>query len=194
MSISLDRNIMKWFDELFEKKLMTLSIDDFVCSILDVKNSSKLSLNRSNKIYWTIDIILPCRYVRRLKDNVHPLFGGYIYEEASIYEDQEKYKQLNTWIRELYEEVLDYGYSEIDGSYILSYREEFLNMCENLSMGQEISLNEDLFFCPISQDLVKFTNGDESIVLNLMYSSSQGESLIDSLLDLSRSIIIRRNE
>ena len=55
-------------------------------------------------------------------------------------------------------------------------------------------IDKDLVFCPINQDKVKFTNLDESIDLNLMYNSSIGESLIDSLLDLSRSIIIRRNE
>lgn len=222
MSINLDRNIMKWFDELFEKNLMTISIDDFVCSLLDAKSNAdldtksnvdldaranadltrknkaeidtKISLNRANHIYWTIDISLPYKYIRRLRDNVHPLFGGYVYEEISIYEDQEKYRQLNTWLQDLYNSVLDYSYSDIKRAYVLSYRQEFLNMCSNVGIGQKVLIDKDLVFCPINQDKVKFTNLDESIDLNLMYNSSIGESLIDSLLDISRSIIIRRNE
>ena len=192
MSFELDRNIMKWFDELFENQEMNISFDDFICSILDIKDQYRLTLNRKRHTYWSMDITLPYKYVRRLRENVHPIFGGYVYEEISIYKDRDIYLKLNMWLQELYRSVLEYSYDDIDESHVISYKDEFLDMCSSLNIGQRNLVVEDIYLEPVNQDRVIFSNGDSSITLNLMYSSRLGESIIDSLVDLSKSIIIRR--
>ena len=192
MSFELDRNIMKWFDELFENQKMNISFDDFICSVLDIKDQYRLSLNRKRQTYWSIDITLPYKYVRKLRENVHPIFGGYVYEEISIYKDRDIYLKLNMWLQDLYRAILEYSYDDVDNSHIISYRKDFLELCYRLNMGQKLLVVEDIYLEPINQDKVTFTNQDSSITLNLMYSSKLGESMIDSLVDLSKSIIIRR--
>ena len=39
MNYIFDRDIMRWFDHLFEKHTNTFSIDNFICNMYDVARS-----------------------------------------------------------------------------------------------------------------------------------------------------------
>lgn len=72
----------------------------------------------------------------------------------------------------------------------MNFRNSFLEKCNNLMVGEDRQIDTNLYLNASSNDLFRFFNEDKSFVMNLRFDTTRGENLLDSLIDLRKSIII----
>jgi hypothetical protein len=193
MSLKVDRNILQWFDRFFEEESTTLRQHNFLSNLIQnnvYNNNAAFTLEKRNSNYWKLYFELPNDYIIKLRQNVHPLFREYIYEQISIYNNSQIYNFINTNILRVFENVSDYEYDYIENIYVIDYSERFLEICKNLMVGENRLLNNDLYINADKKDSINFFNSDKSFILTLQFDPDNNEDLLDSLLDLRKSIII----
>lgn len=198
MNIKFDREVMKWFDLLFESHKDIFSVNNFICKIENkVENSTKniygnkiVSLGKNSTNYWKLEFNLSDSYILRLSKNIHPLFDEYIYEEFTLYRDDKIYSVLNKFIIRVFNAVTEYVYNPIEDLYYLNYQREFVRKCDNLVFGKMIEIDYDVYIVANDVDDIDFYNKEKNIRLNLRFNSMDGEDLLDSILDLRKSIIM----
>ncbi|GAA0237987.1 hypothetical protein [Metaclostridioides mangenotii] len=194
MSLKVDRNILQWFDRFFEEGSTTLRQHNFLSNLSQNnvynKNNVAFTLKKSNSNYWKLYFELSNDYIIKLRQNVHPLFREYIYEQISIYNNSQIYNFINTNILRVFKNVSNYEYDYIENIYVIDYSQKFLEKCENLLVGESRFLTNDLYINADKKDSIDFFNGDKSFILTLQFNPDNNENLLDSLLDLRKSIII----
>ncbi|WP_315166552.1 hypothetical protein [Metaclostridioides mangenotii] len=193
MSLKVDRNILQWFDRFFEEESTTLRQHNFLSNLSQnnvYNNNAAFTLEKSNSNYWKLYFELPNDYIIKLRQNVHPLFREYIYEQISIYNNSHIYNFINTNILRVFENVSDYEYDYIENIYVIDYSERFLEICKKLMVGENRLLNNDLYINADKKNSINFFNSDKSFILTLQFDPDNNEDLLDSLLDLRKSIII----
>ena len=194
MSFRFDREVMRWFDTFFEDSIDMFNINNFLCSIQEFdssrRNDDVIILEKSNTNYWRLEISIPKNYVVKLRKNVHPFFGEYIYDEISIYSDDSMYEFVNAQLIKVFNNVAKYSYQALDNVYYLDYNDEFIRKCRYIKVGEKRVIDEDLYLMPLSNKSFDFFNFDKTFKLNLSFEPSKGENLLDSIIDLRRSIIL----
>lgn len=194
MSLKVDRNILQWFDRFFEEEATTLRQHNFLSNYyqdnVHNKNNAAFTLEKSNTNYWKLYFELSNDYIIKLRQNVHPLFREYIYEQISIYNNSQIYNFLNTNVLRVFDNVAEYKYDYIENIYVIDYNNSFLDKCRNLIIGENRLLSENLYVNANKANCINFFNKDKSFILTLKFDSYDDENLLDSLLDLRKSIII----
>lgn len=193
MSLKFDREIMSWFDAFFENRKESISIDNFVCSLQGFNRNDAeniVVLEKDKTAYWRIEFSLTESYVTKLRKNVHPLFGGYIYEEISIYSDDRIYDFINYYLTKIFDNVVSYLYQPSTNSFFIDYRDEFIRKSKLVDIGKITEIDEDLYILLNSNSNIDFFNLSKSFKLNLSFDPTKGEDLLDSLIDLRRSVIL----
>lgn len=208
MNYIFDRGIMRWFDHLFEKHTNTFSIDNFICNMYDrarpvdksdilplatkkYKDDSVISLAKKESSFWTISFLLSSKYVYELRENVHPYFGHYIYENISVYNNDDVYSFVNKYLLDILNYMVDYIYYPEEDDYYIDYRDEFINTCSDMDYGERVLVTEDIYMYIISEDQLNFIDKSERFNLELRFDSRGGQELMDAILDLSRSILLK---
>lgn len=195
MRLKFDREIMKWFDSFFENRVDMFNIDNFLCSLHDFEtsldNRKVIVLQKENSNYWKLEFSLPGNYVIKLKKNVHPIFGQYIFDEISIYSDDIVYDKINSYIMKIINNMIEIKYDLFNSRYLIDYREEFIDICNKMVIGEKNLLIEDIYMIANTNSDLDFLNYANTFKLNLSFDPDKGEDLIDSILDLRRSIIVR---
>ncbi|MDR1774373.1 MAG: hypothetical protein LBR30_05850 [Clostridioides sp.] len=196
MSLNLDAGILSCFDYFFENDVSTFDKYDFIAKlhILNIagKKGIGISLQKKNSDYWRLYFELPREYFLKLKRNVHPIFNEYIYDSVSIYNNEKVYNFLNENIVNIFNSICIYEYNFFVDSYLLDFKSSFLNKVAYLRVGEVIQIARDLYMIADSNESFDFFNGDKSFVLNLKYDSNNDENILDSLLDLRKSILINK--
>ncbi|KGF12462.1 hypothetical protein HMPREF1639_06105 [Peptostreptococcus sp. MV1] len=209
MNYTFDRDIMRWFDYLFENRTNTLRVDNFICNMYDelvyesmgkrlplpvkkFKDDNVISLEKKGSNFWTISFLLPSKYVYRLRENVHPYFGHYIYENISIYNNDEVYSLINKYIADILNFMVDYVYYPEEGDYYIDYRDDFIKTCSSLELGKRVLITDDIYMWIKSDEEIDFVNRSKSFNMKLRFDSSSGQELMDAIIDLSRSILLTR--
>ena len=194
MSLKLDRNILQWFDSFFEDSEPEVHNDNFLCNIYKNKSGGNektaFTLEKENSSYWKIYFEIPQETIIKLRKNVHPIFREYIYEQISFYNDNRIYNFINSNLLNVFNNVAFYSYDSGINAYTINFRKGFIDKCSYLAIGEDRQIDEDLYLNVQSQELFNFFNKDKSFMMNLAFSSSKGENLLDSLIDLRKSIII----
>lgn len=195
MRLKFDREIMKWFDSFFENRVDMFNIDNFLCSLQDFETNldsrKVIVLQKENSNYWKLEFSLPDNYVVKLKKNVHPIFGQYIFDEISIYSDDIVYDKINSYIMKIINNIIEIKYDLFNSRYLIDYREEFIDICNKMVIGERNLLIEDVYMIANTNSDLDFLNYANTFKLNLNFNPDKGEDLIDSILDLRRSIIVR---
>lgn len=208
MNYIFDRGIMRWFDHLFEKHTNTFLIDNFICNMYDrarpvdksdilplatkkYKDDSVISLAKKESSFWTISFLLSSKYVYELRENVHPYFGHYIYENISVYNNDDVYSFVNKYLLDILNYMVDYIYYPEEDDYYIDYRDEFINTCSDMDYGERVLVTEDIYMFIISEDQLNFIDKSERFNLELRFDSRGGQELMDAILDLSRSILLK---
>ncbi len=195
MRLKFDREIMKWFDSFFENRVDMFNIDNFLCSLQDFETNldsrKVIVLQKENSNYWKLEFSLPDNYVVKLKKNVHPIFGQYIFDEISIYSDDIVYDKINSYIMKIINNIIEIKYDLFNSRYLIDYREEFIDICNKMVIGERNLLIEDVYMIANTNSDLDFLNYANTFKLNLSFNPDKGEDLIDSILDLRRSIIVR---
>ena len=167
MNLSIDREVMRWFDSLFQSQNDMISINNFICKLDDYDKSmlggKVISLGKYSTNYWKLEFNISDSYLLRLKKNIHPLFNEYIYEEMTLYNDDNMFTTINRFVIRVFNIVADYG--------------------------DVIKLDYDVLMLVNSDDNIVFFNDENTIKLNLRFDTEMGEDILDSLLDLRKSII-----
>ncbi|MBP1998048.1 hypothetical protein J2Z72_000942 [Peptostreptococcus canis] len=193
--LKFDREIMKWFDSFFENRVDMFNIDNFLCSLQDFETNldsrKVIVLQKENSNYWKLEFSLPDNYVVKLKKNVHPIFGQYIFDEISIYSDDIVYDKINSYIMKIINNIIEIKYDLFNSRYLIDYREEFIDICNKMVIGERNLLIEDVYMIANTNSDLDFLNYANTFKLNLSFNPDKGEDLIDSILDLRRSIIVR---
>lgn len=194
MAFKFDREIMKWFDSFFEEQVDIFNVNNFLCSMQEFDHKKRtdnlIVLEKDNSNYWRLEFSIPENYVIKLRKNVHPFFGEYIYNEISIYSDDRIYDFVNRYIVKILDNVVKYTYQPIDKVYFIDYNDEFMRKCKYLQVGEKRVIDEDLYLIPKSNKSFDFLNFANTFKLNLSFDPKKGEDLLDSILDLRKSIII----
>lgn len=194
MSLKLDRNILQWFDYFFEEHETFLQESNFICKLYKFEDKgiqkTILTLEKDNPKYWKIYFEMPQELVVILEKNVHPIFREYIYEQISIYNNSRMYNFINSNLIGVFDSVAFYNYNHDSGTYTMNFRKSFLEKCENLKVGEDRKINGDLYLNATSNENFNFFNKDKSFVMKLEFDMTKGENLLDSLIDLRKSIII----
>ena len=208
MNYIFDRDIMRWFDHLFEKHTNTFSIDNFICNMYDearsldmrkvlplpikmYKDDNVISLAKKESNYWTISFLLSSKYVYELRENVHPYFGHYIYENISVYNNDEVYSFVNKYIVDILNFMVDYVYYPEEYDYYIDYRDEFIKTCSGIEYGKRVLVTDDIYMYILSKEELNFIDKSERFNLELRFDSRSGQELMDAIVDLSRSILLR---
>lgn len=208
MNYIFDRDIMRWFDHLFEKHTNTFLIDNFICNMYDrarpvdksdilplatkrYKDDSVISLAKKESSFWTISFLLSSKYVYELRENVHPYFGHYIYENISVYNNDDVYSFVNKYLLDILNYMVDYIYYPEEDDYYIDYRDEFINTCSAMNYGERVLVTDDIYMYIISEDQLNFIEKSERFNLELRFDSRGGQELMDAILDLSRSILLK---
>lgn len=186
MLINIDRDIMRWFDIFFEEGKNKVDINSFVC----VLEGRGIVLRKNNTDYWVLKFFISDNHINKLINNVHPRFNEYIFKEISLYKDDMIYDFLNRYIQIIFENIVSYSYDEDERSYYVDYKDSFVDKYQRMNLGDVKKIDEDLYISPITKDMVDFSNQDGSFNLKLRYNTSLGEDLMDSLLNLRKSILI----
>lgn len=194
MGLRVDRNILQWFDRFFEDEVTTISQYNFLTNLYQKnaynKSNVAFTLEKGNSKYWKLYFELPNEYILKLKQNVHPIFREYIYEQISIYNNAQIYNFINRNVLDVFYKVADYKYDYLNNRYIIDYRDSFLDICKDIFIGETRVLDDDLYISILDKDNVNFFNRDKSFILYLNYNQDKEENMLDSLLDLRKSIII----
>ena len=192
--LKLDRNILQWFDSFFEEQRTSLQKSNFICKLYRFEDKGRqktaLTLEKDNPKYWKIYFEMPQELAVRLEKNVHPIFREYIYEQISIYNNNRMYNFINSNLIGVFNNVAFYSYVQNSGTYTMNFRNSFLEKCNNLMVGEDRQIDTNLYLNASSNDLFRFFNEDKSFVMNLKFDTTRGENLLDSLIDLRKSIII----
>ncbi|MDY4560471.1 MAG: hypothetical protein SO435_01970 [Peptostreptococcus porci] len=193
MNLSIDREVMRWFDSLFQSQNDMISINNFICKLDDYDKSmlggKVISLGKYSTNYWKLEFNISDSYLLRLKKNIHPLFNEYIYEEMTLYNDDNMFTTINRFVIRVFNIVADYEYDVIEGAYYINYNRYFVELCRGISHGDVIKLDYDVLMLVNSDDNIVFFNDENTIKLNLRFDIEMGEDILDSLLDLRKSII-----
>lgn len=194
MAFRFDREIMKWFDSFFEDQIDIFNVNNFLCSMQEFdpqkRTDNLIILEKENSDYWRLEFSIPENYVIKLRKNVHPFLGEYIYDQISIYSDDRIYDFVNQYIVKILNNVVNYTYHPIDRIYYMDFNNEFIRKCKYLQVGEKRVIDEDLYLTPLSNKSFDFYNFAKTFKLNLSFDPKKGEDLLDSILDLRKSIII----
>ncbi|CAK7004386.1 MAG: hypothetical protein PEPC_00169 [Peptostreptococcus russellii] len=194
MDFKFDREIMKWFDSFFEDKIDIFNVSNFLCSMQEFDSKKRtdnlIILEKENSNYWRLEFSIPKNYVIKLKKNVHPFFGEYIYDEISIYSDDKIYDFINMYIMKIMNNIVKYSYYPLEKVYYMDYNDDFISKCRYLQVGEKRVIDEDLYLIALSNKSFDFFNFAKTFKLNLSFEPSKGEDLLDSILDLRKSIIV----
>lgn len=194
MGLRVDRNILQWFDRFFEDEVTAISQYNFLTNLYQKnaynKSNVAFTLEKGDSKYWKLYFELPNEYILKLKQNVHPIFREYIYEQISIYNNAQIYNFINHNVLDVFYKVADYKYDYLNNRYIIDYRDSFLDICKDIFIGETRVLDDDLYISILDKDNVNFFNRDKSFILYLNYNQDKEENMLDSLLDLRKSIII----
>lgn len=192
--LKLDRSILQWFDSFFEEQRTYLEKSNFICNLYKVENKGvekiAFTLEKDNPKYWKIYFEMPQELAVRLENNVHPIFREYIYEQLSIYNNNRMYNFINSNLIGVFNNVAFYSYEPNSGVYTVNFRNSFLEKCNNLMVGEDRKIDTNLYLNASSNELFRFFNEDKSFVMSLRFDTERGENLLDSLIDLRKSIII----
>lgn len=196
MDFKFDREIMKWFDSFFEDQINMFNVSNFLCSMQEVDSENRadnlIILEKEDSSYWKMEFTIPRKYVLKLKKNVHPFFGEYIYDEISIYSDDKIYEFINLYIMKILNNAVEYSYYPMDKVYSIDYNDDFIKKCRYLQVGEKRIIDEDLYLIALSNKSFDFSNFANTFKLNLSFEPTRGEDLLDSILDLRRSIIVKK--
>ncbi len=211
-----DRDIMRWFDNLFEKNVSSFLVENFMCNIYDnsklikISDNSKsnngtnlipleldcsvedrvISLSKKESNLWTVSFLLSSKYVSLLKENVHPYFGHYIFENVSVYNNDEVYSFINNQIIEILEFVIDYRYDIDEDNYYIDYSDEFINLCSIIEINNRVMITESIYMYFVSEKELNFVDSCNRFNLNLRFDKKLGVGLMDSIIDLTESILL----
>lgn len=195
VTFKFDREIMKWFDNFFEDQTNIFNVSNFLCSRQEFdpkkRTDNVIILEKANSNYWRLEFSLAENYVIKLKKNVHPFFGEYIYDEISIYSDDSIYDFVNRYVIKVLDNVVSYTFHPASNSYFLDYKEDFVRRCRYLKVGEKRVIDEDLYLKANSNKSFDFFNFANTFKLNLSFEPSRGEDLLDAILDLRKSIIVK---
>ncbi|MDR0880912.1 MAG: hypothetical protein LBN09_09530 [Clostridioides sp.] len=196
MGLRLDRNILQWFDYFFEKEATTFTKQNFVSNLYQESNAGSqnigVTLEKQDSKYWKLYFEIPSEVAIKLRKNVHPLFNQYIYEGISIYSDVDIYEFINSNLMKVFDSVCSYIYNPMCDLYVADFKDEFIENCGKIDIGDIRIVAKDLYIMPMSNDCVKFFNYDQSFILTLRYNLNMDEDLLDSLLNLRKSIILNK--
>ncbi|TQQ85311.1 hypothetical protein EXD82_02630 [Peptacetobacter hominis] len=194
MALKLDRNIMQWFDSFFEDEKSSVQKNNFLCKSYVRKtpegDKTGFTLEKENSDYWKMYFEIPQETVIRLKKNVHPIFREYIYEKRSFYNDNMIYDFINSNLLNIFNNVAVYTYDKNINAYIMNFSRLFVERCRYLSIGEDRKITENLYINAETQENFRIFNRDRSFVIMFSFDASEGENLLDSLIDLRKSIII----
>ena len=76
--------------------------------------------------------------------------------------------------------------SEFTGVYPL-----FINTCSAMDYGERVLVTDDIYMYIISEDQLNFIDKSERFNLELRFDSRGGQELMDAILDLSGSILLK---
>lgn len=194
MYLSLNREIMRWFDCLYEERRYRFDVDNFTFYLREGRglHSNILSIKKKNSDYWMLEFALNEGYVERLRKNVHPVFNEYIYDTVSIYMDDVIYNRLNEHIIAVFDNVISLDFAESHGGYTMSFDKRFIDLAKSIEYNIPLRVAENLYITANSDKDVSFTNNDNTVSLRLGYEPYKGENMIDSLIDLRRSLVFYR--
>lgn len=194
MYLRLNREIMRWFDYLYEERRLKFEIDEFTFLLKEnAENTGNvLSIAKKNSKYWMLEFELNNGYVQRLRSNVHPIFGEYIYDQVSIYMDDVIYDRLNRYIGSVFESVLRLEYSNDEMGYVMAYNENFVSLSKEIEYNQKNRISNDLNMVAKRDGEILFQNDDNTVRLSIKYDPGKGEGPIDSLFDLRKSLVFYR--
>lgn len=192
--MKFDREFLRGFDDFFQLKKTKIFIDDFVFELENKyvrDNYSLVRLYKNNDIFWKLEFILPSEYILRLNKNVHPIFKEYIDDRISIYADNKLYRFINENILEIYRAIAEISYDPISMRKFIDFSDFFINRCKDIAYGEERQISTDKFLKVFDEDNVLIRNYDKSFMLSLHYNSDYGESMLDSLIDMQKSIMLK---
>ncbi|HBG0319535.1 TPA: hypothetical protein KPD91_003441, partial [Clostridioides difficile] len=69
-------------------------------------------------------------------------------------------------------------------------KKSFIDKCQYLLIGEKRLIDEDLYLIAKSKEVFDFFNSDGTFNLTLSFDIQKNENLLDSLLELRKSIII----
>lgn len=191
MSMNLDRNIMSWIDIFIEENTNYLNINNFECSMIDISNKEKLiQINKLKNKYWKLEFYVENSYIIKLKQNVNNKYKEYIYKEISIKMDENIYSIINNYIIKIFELVTEQLYSVKTHQTYLLHSEAFIKACKGLSFEKKISLDNNILFVVKNTSEVVFESVNKDFKLTLFFNDENDEDILDSLIDLRKSIII----
>lgn len=194
MSLKLDRNVLQWFDYVFENEKTSLRHYNFDCTLKEIRRASlnrvAFILEKNNSRYWKLYFEIPAEVTLKLKQNIHPLFREYIYEQISLYNDNQIYNFVNSNILKVFNNIAIYQYNILENLYTIDFRKSFIDKCQYLLIGEKRLIDEDLYLRVKSKEVFDFFNSDETFNLTLSFDIQKNENLLDSLLELRKSIII----
>lgn len=189
---SFDREIFRWFDRFFEDQINRLDVNNFICEIdeYDDINDRKISLEKGNSNYWKLEMMLPEYKYYELKDNVHPVFKQYIFEDKSMYNFDSYYSEINSYINKIMDSITTINFDDYEDSYLIDYNEDFIEKANMFELGKSTMLIDDVYILANSNKNFDLFNIDNTFKLNLNFEPKVGEDLIDSLIDLQKSIFL----
>ncbi|WP_300276611.1 hypothetical protein [Peptacetobacter sp.] len=194
MSLKLDRNILQWFDYFFEEQKTFFQESNFICKLYRIEEKGRqktiLTLEKDNPKYWKIYFEMPQELVVILEENVHPIFREYICEQISIYNNNRIYNFINANLIGIFDTIAFYSYNQNLGAYTVNFRNSFLEKCRNLKVDEDRKIGRDLYLNAESNEKFKFFNDDRTFAMSLKFDIAKEENLLDSLIDLRKSIII----
>ena len=80
MSLKLDRNVLQWFDYVFENEKTSLRHYNFNCTLKEISSTSlnkvAFILEKNNSKYWKLYFEIPAEVTLKLKQNIHPYLGN----------------------------------------------------------------------------------------------------------------------
>ena len=86
--------------------------------------------------------------------------------------------------------IVKYSYYPLEKVYYMDYNDDFISKCRYLQVGEKRVIDEDLYLIALSNKSFDFFNFAKTFKLNLSFEPSKGEDLLDSILDLRKSIIV----
>lgn len=194
MSLKLDRNILQWFDYFFEEQKTFFKESNFICKLYRIEDKGRqktiLTLEKDNPKYWKIYFEMPQELVVVLENNVHPIFREYVYEQISIYNNNRVYNFINSNIIGIFDTIAFYSYNHNSGGYTVNFRNSFLEKCRNLKVNEDREIGRNLYLNAESNEKFNFFNNDKTFAMSLKFDIAKEENLLDSLIDLRKSIII----
>ena len=115
----------------------------------------------------------------------------HIFENISVYNNDEVYSFVNKYIVDILNFMVDYVYYPEEDDYYIDYRDEFIKTCSGIEYGKRVLVTDDIYMYILSKEELNFIDKSERFNLELRFDSGSGQELMDAIVDLSRSILLR---